>query len=169
MNTLYITIGNVGSGKSTWTRFFAGRQARRIYILDADDIRTMLNGGIYNFNPEIEPAIYNSIIDLGSSLIARADVIIDGLNHKSTRRKRIINIFKENNPEIQIVGILFPPRVEHLERRMNEPRGYSPDHWKGVFNEISSGFEYPELSEGFDEILTIDDVLDFIKMATFKG
>jgi predicted kinase len=161
MNTLYITIGNVGSGKSTWAKQFAEINKtnayifNKSYVLDADSIRTMLNGGVYNFDVNIEPFIKDTLIGLAVKLIHFGNVIIDGLNHTTESRKKILNQF--NDWPCPKAAVLFPPKVEHLERRIKESRGYPEERWREVFNKVAATFEYPQFSEGFSEIIYIGE------------
>ena len=57
MLNLYILIGNIGSGKSTWAREKVKSTPRTI-IVNRDALRTMVGGGEYIFDKEMEPFPY---------------------------------------------------------------------------------------------------------------
>lgn len=88
--TIYLTIGIPGSGKSTWAKKFAATCAEPTVIVCRDDIRTMLAGTYenYNFN-KMEKRVKKLAEDLVVDLVLDGyNVIIDETNVDSTTKQR---------------------------------------------------------------------------------
>lgn len=154
IKTLYITIGNIGSGKTTWVKDFIKGNPNTV-VINKDDIRRMLHAGEYIYDEEIETEIHLGLLSFldqfDSSL---KDMIIDETNMSQKERADFIDYGDEF--DYDIVGLVFPKlsREECVSRRMKNNHGDVPEEvWKEVWDKKNEEYEEPILEEGFDEII----------------
>lgn len=145
MSKLYLPIGMLGSGKSTWAREFIKKHPNT-KIVAGDDIRYMLAGGKeYTYDRGLEPIVYTILIETATILLRRGyDVILDecycSLNREM--RKRVQCIFM--SPTTMITAVLFPTRdmKDHIEDKVTKGlRGKTVSYWKRVFCEMKEIYE----------------------------
>lgn len=150
MNNLYVLVGIIGSGKSTWV----SKNKDRIggFIIDPDKIRKMLHCNKYIFVKEIEPAIYKMSIGLAVDLLKKGNVIFDDLSHTKKRRR---NLIKKAKGKCRIIAVIFTPTTnkKELYRRLRDPRGLPEEVWEKVYCETIKDYESPSFNEGFDLIM----------------
>lgn len=147
MFSLYITAALIGSGKSTWAK------KQNAYIVDPDDLRSMINGGEYHFTPQIEPLLFNVSYQLLEGLLHHRDVIFDDIGHSVARRSPLIQRFKGI---CKIIAVHFPPDGKNLDRRLKSPRGLSAKQWENAYDEMMKEYSPPSIEEGFDEVITVN-------------
>ena len=85
---LIILVGNIGSGKSTITKTYVDKG----YIVIARDaLRYNIGAGKYIFDPELEPAIWNSELDMLKHFMrTKANIIVDEVSLNAIMRSRYI-------------------------------------------------------------------------------
>lgn len=146
----YILIGVPASGKSTW-RF--GKSLTHD-IISTDDIIeeiAMDYGFTYNeaFNSLIKFAEKVMWSEFDYSIAADNDIIIDRTN-LTKARSRFIEPLKKAG--YKVTAVVFPiPEKDEWERRLNSRTGKSIP--KDVIENMVKSFQFPELYEGFDEII----------------
>ncbi len=161
MTKLYIMVGNVGSGKSTWIRKFLSEQNdqkdEKWVVVSKDAIRWMLGSGDkYLFDPDcleysIEQLSNDMIYDL---LTCDVNVIVDETNEDVFSRQNILELVA-SSVETTAVCMPFVDRLESLKRKSNPDAnyGYGRETWGEVWRRKNDAFVAPSLDEGFDKIL----------------
>lgn len=145
--TVYLTCGLVGSGKSTWAKHIVNAEEDYV-IVCRDDIRTMLKGSyIYDYNiEELVSAI--AAVAIMKGLQDGYNIIIDETNIKKSKRSFWLNIIEQSDtPDVNSIVMYFPESENNLENRMNNSRGYSKEKWKDVIESMKEHFENPSMYE----------------------
>ena len=76
---LIILVGNIGSGKSTYTK----KYSKDYVTLSPDAMRYMMGNGEYIFDPVLEPWLLGSLSHLYRDLvITGVNILIDSTNIK---------------------------------------------------------------------------------------
>ncbi len=148
MRTLYLTIGVIGSGKSTWARKTVEDNKNTI-IINRDSLRQMIYGK-YHFIPKIESLIKEIVLkNIDVAFKNGFDIIVDETNLTMGKRKEIIeNIRKNTDIEFRYYYIYFPYQSGGVERRMEDnSRGYKREKWQEVFDGMIKRIEYPSKEE----------------------
>lgn len=167
MKKLYITIGNVGSGKTTYIKSVIDNEI----VISKDDLRYSLGAGSYIFDVKLEPAVHRSILQtLNFFLITNRDIFLDETNIDAHYREQFITIAK--NHDYKIIALVFPKFNKKLsvDRRMTNPHG-CPDRkiWNGVWDKFNKKYDAPTFKEGFDEITYINPKLLICKKEQVEG
>jgi len=153
MVTLYVMIGNIGSGKSTWAREKVKSTPRTI-IVNRDALRTMVGGGEYIFDKEMEPFIKHAsrgVIE--EALLEEYNVIVDETNLTKAHRYELIQIVDwVVGSDVRIVFVYCPENKRNIQFRSNNLRGYTPEYWQEVYDHMAEIIEPPSEDEGADEI-----------------
>lgn len=152
---LIILVGNIGTGKSTLTKEYV----KKGYIVIARDaLRYNIGAGKYIFDPQLEPAIWKTELEMFKSFIKLGvNVIIDevGIN-KSIRARYIKEVKLPWYPPYKITCIEMPKlsKNELVDRRMKDPHG-QPDRkiWEQVWAKFDAMYEEPTKEEGIDKII----------------
>lgn len=154
MSKLYITIGLIGSGKSTWAKKFAIENPNT-KIVSGDDLREMFAGYyLYDINFEsILPTITRQIIV--ELLAAGYDVVLDECNLSRSNRELLVTSLNG----IDCTAVVFVPKSKewHLNNRYKHLRGYTFEQWDEVFDKHIEIFNrFNEVQENyFDEIIYV--------------
>jgi predicted kinase len=160
MQRVYMTVGVVGSGKSTWAKCkLASLHASGVeaVIINRDAMRTMLSGE-YKYDAALEPHIkeltHQQIIHF---LNHGYDVIVDETHVNKAKRSDLIDLVRNNfdRSMVAIDAIVFPNGPECMERRIRDSRGISPEKWREVYLEMMKSYESVHQAEGFDSITMI--------------
>ena len=111
MRKIYMTIGLIASGKSTWSKQFV-KENKNTYRVSRDDLRFMTTD--YDYTPENEKIIdslYRSIIN-DLLINTDKDIIFDEMNLDKDRREKFKNwvwsITDKLNQEIEFIEKEFP-------------------------------------------------------------
>ncbi len=152
MSTLYVLVGNIGSGKTTWAR----QQVKanpRVRIVSPDAIRQMLFGD-YEYRVEMDAIITDiccrAIHDL---LLADYEVVVDACNYTRARRLAWIRVAERLN--CKVCGIYFPKREAswHVGNRLKSAHAENKD-WKRIWEENERTWEAPcftdEITVGYN-------------------
>ncbi len=120
MRTLYLTIGVIGSGKSTWSRK-AIEDNENTIIISRDNLREMIYGK-YLFIPKREFLIKEMVLkNIDVAFKNGFDVVIDETNLTMKKRKKLIKNIRENTDiEFIYYYIYFPYQTGGVERRMED-------------------------------------------------
>lgn len=146
MSKMYIMIGVPGCGKSTWSKEIIDENT---VVVCKDAFRSMLRID-YEYNMKYEPIVH----DLQTAAIASAvenglNIIVDEVNINKAKR----DVLKELVPGYEISYVVFK-NTDTLDRRMNEPRGYSREEWDEVIKGMIKSMEWPETDE-CDELMLV--------------
>ncbi len=164
---VYILIGDIASGKSTWCRTFAREQG--VIIVNDDAIVTSLHGGQYDlYSEELKPLYKATELSILQSAITLAwDVAIDRSNYSKSMRRKYIGIAKSFGATV--VAIIFPKEepVVHAQRRIaHDPRGRDLEYWIKAVEAHRSQWEPASMDEGFDEMYTKLPLITRSKLCT---
>ena len=157
MLKLYIPIGILGSGKSTWAKKMAIENPN-VKIVCPDAIRTMLNGG-YKYIRELDEVIdvicYNILFDL---LLRKFDVIVDCCNLTQGRRKYWLQIVTKY-ANVEKIAVIFPNKDEnwHVDNSMKSSKNIeSKEYWESIYD-LHIGQFKPIDEKDFGEIIYVKE------------
>lgn len=142
---VYIMIGLIGSGKSSWARMTAGSNFSNIRI-SLDDIRDMIKDG-YIFDLQLEPLVRNmSRAMILTTLENGKNVIVDDCNLVREHRLELCHLIKKQFPdvEIQYVWIQAASDVALKRRLADNSRGQTKFVWQQVLKKMVISFDHPE-------------------------
>lgn len=148
MKILYILIGPIASGKSTWSKNFIKDNPETL-IVNRDSLREMVYGE-YLFLPEKEPIIKRMAIECTKiALWNDYDVIIDETNLTRKKRESFLKNLKDVMEEdIEYKYIYFSSQNGNVERRMkSDSRGYTKEKWQEVYDGMMKVIEKPTEEE----------------------
>jgi len=153
MNKLIIMCGVIGSGKSTWVRKYLETNPDTL-VISKDDIRRMLHGGAYDYCPELEPRIqfmFDDILEEAACL--GLDIILDECHLTWADR----HLAMKGREDFSTHIVYFPPKDKefHINRRMQNSRGYSEKKWEEVYDEMWKQFD-PPTSDECDELIVVE-------------
>jgi predicted kinase len=166
-STVYITIGMIGSGKST----FAKKQAMLspTLIVAKDALREMLFGD-YKFDEVIEPliskindkTIQSCLSEFILGIAPYQNLIIDEYNLTKKDRITYVNMIRDIEEEyhcpefFKIVYVYFQDIDGHgIARRTLENRGLSEDYWWNVLQWQMRRIEVPTVEEAHEHNIEI--------------
>ena len=151
MNTLYLTIGAPGSGKSTYAKNLI--KDKDIKYLSSDELRAQL--GKDESDQTVTGQVFNHIKKKVVEYLEMGDsVLIDATNINKKDRKYYIDTAKQNNAKV--IGLVCAVTKNELIER-NTKRGESGVRnvpvW--VIEKMLNKYEPPTTEEGFDEIIYV--------------
>jgi predicted kinase len=163
MQKLYIMVGNVGSGKSTWIKEFVQRPSEFVEnwrVVSKDAFRWMLGGGIYLFDSRIEALIHSWAITVVEELLTTgSNVIYDETNMDKETREPFIDLVEIDPVGIDVYAVVAPriSKGEALKRKAKPSvsYGYSQEEWAEVWERKEGKYEPPVLEEGLSGVYYI--------------
>ena len=158
MTNLYMTIGMIGSGKSTWAKKFV-KDHPNTKIVSGDDLREMF-AGYYLYDEKFESTLANIIDSIAIELIYDGyDVILDECHLTQLNRYSIIKTIKEETFDVRTTAVIFPlnRKAWHLTNRYKNLRGYTKELWSEVFDKHDLIFDKFDKTEEtyFDKVILI--------------
>lgn len=159
MKKLYLPIGMIGSGKSTWAKQFI-KDKPNTKIVGGDEIRFMFGGGNYEYSPALEESIHKILYSATRILLADGyDVILDEC-YCSLNRLLRQDVGAHFIDKATLVAVVFPLRdmQDHIEDKIIKGlRGKTVGYWKNVFREMAAIYEPPCLNREryFDDAIFI--------------
>jgi predicted kinase len=151
MNTLYITVGLPGSGKSTYVKNFI--KDKDIEYLSSDSLRAVY--GKSEEDQTVTPLVFGHIKKKVDELLKDGkNVLVDATSVNRKERSDYINTAKKYGAKV--VAIVFKMDRQGLIDR-NKKRGEQggrvvPDF---VIDKMLNKFEEPSYSEGIDVIIYV--------------
>ena len=151
MNTLYITVGLPGSGKSTYVKNFI--KNKDIEYLSSDSLRAVY--GKSEEDQTVTPLVFGHIKrKVDEFLKDGKNVLVDATSVNRKERSDYINTAKKYGAKV--VAIVFKMDRQGLIDR-NKKRGEQggrvvPDF---VIDKMLNKFEEPSYSEGIDVIIYV--------------
>lgn len=153
MSKLYITVGAIGSGKSTWARDLVSKEDNTI-IVNRDQIRVMIRG-MYTFDYKLESFVKeaaNAALEI--ALDQGLDVVVDECNLTIKRRRELIDVAVRNALCTEITFVVFEDHGNNVNWRMkDDSRGYTRDKWESIYHGMRLAYQQPKIDES--EILPI--------------
>lgn len=161
MKTVYVLVGNIASGKSTYIKTLVLDGA----VLSKDDLRKHFGyfkgvGYLYDTNTEyfIDKIVEEYFRCYCSMRVE--NIFIDETNMTESGRE-----FYKHTAKVygyKVVAVVFKDygEDEHVKRRRNavgehHHGGVSEETWRRVYREKRQRYEEPTLDEGFDEIIYV--------------
>ena len=151
MNTLYITVGLPGSGKSTYVKNFI--KDKDIEYLSSDSLRAVY--GKSEEDQTVTPLVFGHIKKKVDEFLKDGkNVLVDATSVNRKERSDYINTAKKYGAKV--VAIVFKMDRQGLIDR-NKKRGEQggrvvPDF---VIDKMLNKFEEPSYSEGIDVIIYV--------------
>lgn len=140
---LHILCGNIGSGKSTFSRQLAKEGA---VIVNDDAIVSMLHGSsTRDYRRELKP-LYKSVEDhiIKKAIELGVDVVVDRPCEHAATRARYALLAKSLGAEVVLHVFKFEDPEIHAKRRMDhDPRGRTFENWKRIAEKKAKDFEPP--------------------------
>ena len=155
MKHLIVLVGNIGSGKSTYSKQY---QEQGYIVVARDQLRYAIGNGTYVFNMKYEPIIWRAEIRMFREFVEMGvNIIVDEVGLSKDHRKRYIPWAKKHNYKVTVIEMPKLSMKESVERRMNNPHG-QPDRnlWEQIWTKFDTYYESPSFSEGIDEIIRIN-------------
>lgn len=153
MKKVYVMVGLPGTGKSTYIK----NNLKDLFVASSDDyiqLKADLAGATYNemFQSCVDEAtsVFNRLIKMAT--VANIDFVIDRTNLTVKTRSQILKKIPDSYSKIA-VHIHTPSDYNEWLRRLNRPGKLIPNH---VISNMINNYEPPHISEGFDEIITVE-------------
>lgn len=153
---IFLLVGLLGSGKSTWARKKVQEEPNTI-IINRDSLRTMFFGR-YGYTPEVEGLVRTSAVAImGAAFRFGFDVVIDETNLTRGKRaewfRKIFETYHseygtgiEENVDFEVVHFLESEN-NLAYRAVDDLRGLTLEEWGEVLERMKGEFEYFEESE----------------------
>jgi predicted kinase len=157
--TVWLMIGILGSGKSTWSKMKAESDCDgTTSIVSEDSIREMLYGS-YRWNEGMETLVSSiahaamiEVLNMGHNLV------IDECHITKNSRARVVNRIKRQFC-VRTVGVWCPGKIDNVYRRMQSPKGQSKAIWQRVYTDMVANFQNPTEDE-FDKLIIVNKELE---------
>ncbi len=156
--TCYILVGVPASGKSTWVEAQMPDYDDQ-WVASTDSIIEEIGnlfGLSYNeiFSDVIRFAEKQMWRDLKAAAKTGDTIYVDRTNLNSSSRKKFIDFLKPYGYQFKAIVLPQPDETE-WHRRLNSREGKTiPAH---VLRSMQDNYEVPLLSEGFDEIIYVNE------------
>ena len=151
MNTLYITVGLPGSGKSTYVKNFI--KDKEIEYLSSDSLRAVY--GKSEEDQTVTPLVFGHIKrKVDEFLKDGKNVLVDATSVNRKERSDYINTAKKYGAKV--VAIVFKMDRQGLidrNKKRGEEGGRVVPDW--VIDKMLAKFEEPSYSEGIDVMIYV--------------
>lgn len=158
MAKIIVLVGQIASGKSTYSRMLAQRGC---VIVNDDAIVSAVHGGDYAlYNKSFKP-LYKSVENhiAATALAMKRNVVVDrGVNIRRDSRARWVSLAKSFDVECEAVVFPMETPIIHAYRRFtHDPRGHDVIYWHQVARSHADDYVEPDATEGFSTIKFIGD------------
>lgn len=154
-SNVILMCGIIGAGKSTWAKELVKSSDYKTVIINRDAIREMFCGE-YKYIDELEGIVRKTAeATLKECIDSGVDIIIDETNITKAIRKRWLDLIYNISKETDVICVYCHEKEKNVERRMQNPKGQSRDVWEKVYKNMFESFEEPDISEGFNVVMTV--------------
>jgi predicted kinase len=157
MQTIYMTVGGIASGKSTWAKEELKKDPEGTTRVCRDDLRNMMSN--YHFSPENEK-IVNSVRNfvIQEALRRGKNVIVDETNLDKKNFNEIVKMVKKMNIDAKISEVPFYVDLETALERNAKREGSAriPDDVVRKYHKRTDKFYKPR----FEMVLKTSCVVD---------
>ena len=151
MNTLYITVGLPGSGKSTYAKEF--NKGKDIEYLSSDELRAVYGKG--EDDQTVTPIVFGHIKrKVDEFLKDGKNVLVDATSVNRKERSDYINTAKKYG--VKVVALVFKMDRQGLidrNKKRGEQGGRVVPDW--VIDKMLAKYEEPSHNEGIDVIIYV--------------
>jgi predicted kinase len=154
MAKMIVLVGNIGSGKS----FYSKKLVKEGYrIVSRDSLRSMINAGDYVFDRDKEPIVHEMTVRCVYALLSQFEnIVIDETNVSKKMRSKYIEMAKKWDYELEAHVLPMISKEESIQRRMNDNHGdNSKETWEEVWDRFDNRYCEPTIEEGFDEVVKL--------------
>ena len=151
MNTLYITVGLPGSGKSTYVKNFI--KNKDIEYLSSDSLRAVY--GKSEEDQTVTPLVFGHIKrKVDEFLKDDKNVLVDATSVNRKERSDYINTAKKYGAKVVVIVFKMDRQglIDRNKKRGEEGGRVVPD-W--VIDKMLAKFEEPSYSEGIDVMIYV--------------
>ena len=151
MNTLYITVGLPGSGKSTYVKNFI--KDKDIEYLSSDSLRAVY--GKSEEDQTVTPLVFGHIKrKVDEFLKDDKNVLVDATSVNRKERSDYINTAKKYGAKVVVIVFKMDRQglIDRNKKRGEEGGRVVPD-W--VIDKMLAKFEEPSYSEGIDVMIYV--------------
>lgn len=151
MDTLYITVGLPGSGKSTYAKEFI--KGKDVEYLSSDELRAVY--GKDETDQTVTPIVFGHIKRKVDEFLKNGkNVLIDATNVNLRERSDYINTAKKYG--VKVVALVFNMDRQGLidrNKKRGEQGGRVVPDW--VIDKMLNKYQNPDFNEGFDTIIYV--------------
>lgn len=150
---LELLIGNIASGKSSWTR---PRTAAGWITVNHDSLVRSMHGGRYDWERQV-PGLKTElgVLIVGAAGAAGRSVVVDNTNRSRNDRQPFIEAARRSG--LRVRAVLFPkasPETHARRRFQSDARDMSYDYWLEVARLVERDWEPPG-DEEVDELICL--------------
>lgn len=151
---LIILIGNIGSGKSTYTKKY---QKKGYVVIARDQLRYAIGGGQYVYKRKYESIIWEADFYMFANFLDMGvDIVLDEININKKMRMQYIVYAKEKGYKITAIEMPKFSKTESVARRMTNPHGQpNKKLWNSVWSKFDKMYEKPTKQEGIHKIIKV--------------
>lgn len=165
--SVQVIVGEVGSGKSTYSAYLSNNYGALVVCNDA--MGMMLRAG--NYRASIQDDLYPLYSSIKASALRHGlsrgrTIILDDTNLNRTTRRWVTNKARDIQLEVginvPIIAVRTPPisfEISGQRRAQHDLRTYSESEWTAIAEKHSKKASEPELTDGFDLIVRLEDFL----------
>lgn len=152
---LLVLVGNIGSGKSTFTKALVEKD---FVVISRDSLRYAIGAGRYICTPKYEPTIHQLHVTLLNNFMRLgSNIVIDSTNISRVARKNYIEEGHENNYKVIAIELPRYSKEVSVTRRLSQNHGtVSGTHWEDIWERFNNRYQSPTKEEGFDHVITIN-------------
>jgi predicted kinase len=149
---LIILVGNIGVGKSTYSRKLADEG---YIVISRDQLRYGIGGGTPIFDHYYESIIWKTEFYMFKQFAnLGVNLVIDSVAVNKRLRARYIKYAKSKGYYITVKILPKISMNKSVNRRMKNPHGRKDRLvWERIWNKFDAMYEEPTKDEGMDEII----------------
>lgn len=153
--TLYLMIGNIGAGKSSYTKKLIKETGA--LVVSPDSLRYMYGGGEYRFDYAYESYIWDlANYAVNSAMVKGKPVILDACLVSKKARKRWLMTAKTFDYRVCAVVLPKVSKRVSVKRRLKDNHGNGTKAlWEQVWESFNNSYEEPSLREGLNQIIWV--------------
>jgi tRNA uridine 5-carbamoylmethylation protein Kti12 len=158
MRKLFILVGNVASGKTSWIKKYLKfiEKENTPVVLSKDAIRTMMGAGEYLWDKSLEGVVHDCFIEmLRLFMFQKIDIICDETNMRKSTRFKLLSLAHTlgyNSFAVLMPHITMDETIRRRCQGEESAWGFSKEIWQEVYKRKDEAFVEPTIDEGFKEI-----------------
>lgn len=143
MKQFIVLVGNIGTGKTYYSK---NNFPSKYLIVRPDD-----------FPGDLDSKLGKMLNLIETGLVNNETIVVDGLNLEKSQRIQLL-YFVNKYPNYKRIILDFGPGNQNTLRRLTLERKFKTyDQWKEIFYENYSLYQKPDINEGYDEVIEINN------------